>query len=88
MFLKTKYSGVTGTVRQNVELRRELIIEKRKALGIGKNRDANMLKAPIDIQGHDIKSKKKVGDAFADCPGFVSDNDWLGVARINLWGYN
>ena len=65
-----------------------MTIEKRKALGLGKNRDANMLKAPIDIQANDIKSRNKVGDTCADCPGVVHANDWLGGVRINLWGYN
>ena len=47
-----------------------------------------MLKAPIDIQAHDIKSQKKVGDTCVDCPGVVHANYWLGGVRINLWGYN
>ena len=87
-FAAKQYSGVAGTVSQNVELRRELTIGKRKALGPGKKRYANMLKEPIYIQAHDIKSLKKVGDTCADCSGVVHANDWLGGARINLWGYN
>ena len=47
-----------------------------------------MLKAIIDIQAQDTKSQNKVGDTYADCPGFVHDNNWLGGARINFWGYN
>ena len=47
-----------------------------------------MLKAPIDIQAHDIKYRKKVGDTCAEYPGFFHANDWLGGVRINLWGYN
>ena len=65
-----------------------MTIEKRKALGLGKNRDSNMLKSPIDIQAHDIKSQKKVGDTCADCPGVVHATNWLWGVRINLWGYN
>ena len=87
-FAAENYSGVAGIVSQNVELGRELTIEKRKALGLGKNRYANMLKAPIDIQAHDIKSQNKVSDTCAECPGVVNANYWLGGARIKLWGYN
>ena len=82
------YSGVAGTVIQNVELRRELTIDKRKALGIGNNRDSNMLKAPTDIQDHAIKYRNKVGDTCAECPDVVHANYWIGVVRIKLWGYN
>ena len=57
-FSAKNYSGVAGTVSQNVELRQELTIEKRKALGLRKNRYSNIPKAPIDIQAHNIKSWK------------------------------
>ena len=87
-FAAKSYSLVAGTVSHNVELSLELTIEKRKALGLGNNRDANILKAPIDIQAHDIKSLKKVDDTCVDCPGVVHANDWLRGMRINLWGYN
>ena len=65
-----------------------MTIEKRKTLGLGKNRDYNMLKAPIDIQDNEIKYRKKVGDTCAEFPGVVHANNWLGGVRINLWGYN
>ena len=57
-------------------------------MGLVKNRDAKILKAPIDVQAHNIKYQKKVGDTCADCPGVVHANNWLGGVRINLWGYN
>ena len=47
-----------------------------------------MLKAPINIQAHEIKYQKKVGDTCADFPGIVHAKYWLGVTKINLWGYN